>query len=169
LIDQHAAHERVAFERLMAAWRGGRIEVQNFLFPLSVTLNEEKMEALRGRAEEFAKLGIELEELGPTTLGIKSAPALLKNKVLIEEFERIATDILEWGDSDGLEKAIGEICARMACHSVLRAGQSLSVPEMQRLLEEMDEHPLSSFCPHGRPVSVTYAWPELEKDFGRRV
>lgn len=169
LIDQHAAHERVAFERLMSAWRGGKIEVQNFLFPLSVDLSEEKMEALRGRVNDFAKLGIELEELGPTTIGIKSAPALLKDRVLVEELERIATEMLDWGDSDLMEKAIGEVCARLACHSVLRAGQSLSAPEMMRLLEEMDEHPLSSFCPHGRPVSVTYSWPELEKDFGRRV
>ncbi len=169
LIDQHAAHERVAFERLMKAWKGGSIEVQNFLFPLSVDLNEEKMEALRPRVAEFAKIGIELEELGPITVGIKSAPAMLKDRVLVEEIERFATEMLEWGDSDVMEKAIGEICARMACHSVLRAGQSLSVPEMVRLLEEMDEHPLSSFCPHGRPVSVTYSWPELEKDFGRRL
>ncbi|MEY4617693.1 MAG: mismatch repair endonuclease MutL [Pseudomonadota bacterium] len=169
LIDQHAAHERVAFERLMNAWRGGKIEVQNFLFPLSVDLSEEKMEVLRTRMSEFSKLGIDLEELGPSTMGIKSAPALLKDRVLVEEMERIATAMLEWGDSDLMENAIGDVCARMACHSVLRAGQSLSMPEMVRLLEEMDEHPLSSFCPHGRPVSVTYSWPELEKDFGRRV
>lgn len=169
LIDQHAAHERVAFERLMAAWKGGKIEVQNFLFPLSVDLNEEKMEVLRARNADFAKLGITLEELGPTTLGVLSAPALLKDSVLVEEIERFATAMLEWGDADLMEKAMAEVCARMACHSVLRAGQSLSMPEMVRLLEEMDEHPLSSFCPHGRPVSVTYSWPELEKDFGRRV
>lgn len=169
LIDQHAAHERVAFERLMSAWRGGKIEVQNFLFPLSIDLNEEKMEVLRLRLSEFAKLGIDLEELGPTTMGIKSAPALLKDRVLVEELDRIATEMLEWGDSDLLDKAIGDVCARLACHSVLRAGQSLSFPEMVQLLEDMDEHPLSSFCPHGRPVSVTYSWPELEKDFGRRV
>lgn len=169
LIDQHAAHERVAFERLMRAWKGGSIEVQSFLFPLSVDLNEEKIEALRPHFPAFAKLGIELEELGPITLGVKSAPALLKEKVLVEEIERFTTEVLQWGDSPLLEKAIGDICARMACHSVLRAGQSLSVPEMRRLLEEMDEHPLSSFCPHGRPVSVTYSWPELEKDFGRRL
>jgi DNA mismatch repair protein MutL len=169
LVDQHAAHERVAFERLMAAWKGGKIEVQNFLFPLSVDLNEEKMEALRSRIPEFAKLGIELEELGPITVGIKSAPAMIKDRVLVEEVERIASEMIEWGDSELMEKAISEICARMACHSVLRAGQSLSIPEMIRLLEEMDEHPLSSFCPHGRPVSVNYSWPELEKDFGRRL
>jgi DNA mismatch repair protein MutL len=169
LIDQHAAHERVAFERLMNAWRGKKIEVQDFLFPLSIDLNEEKVEALRAHFGELEKLGIEIEELGPTTLGVKSAPAILKDRVLVEEIERFANEILDWGDSPLLEKAMGDICARMACHSVLRAGQSLSVPEMARLLEEMDEYPLSSFCPHGRPVSVTYSWPELEKDFGRRL
>lgn len=94
---------------------------------------------------------------------------MIKDRVLVEEIERMAQQMLDWGDSDLMEKSIGDICARMACHSVLRAGQSLSIPEMVRLLEEMDEHPLSSFCPHGRPVSVTYSWPELEKDFGRRL
>lgn len=169
LIDQHAAHERVAFERLMNSWQGHKIPIQQFLFPLPIELSEEKMEALRSRSDAFLKLGIEIEELGPSTLGIKAAPALIKNKILIEEIERFASQILEWGDADLMEKAIADICARMACHSVMRAGQSLSVPEMQRLLEEMDEFPLSSFCPHGRPVSVHYSWSELEKDFGRRV
>lgn len=169
LIDQHAAHERVAFERLMNSWQGKKIDIQQFLFPLPLELSEEKMEVIRCRLEDFLKLGIELEELGPTTIGIKTAPALIKNKILLEEIERFASQVLDWGDADLMEKAIADICARMACHSVMRAGQSLSIPEMQRLLEEMDEFPLSSFCPHGRPVSVHYTWPELEKDFGRRV
>lgn len=169
LIDQHAAHERVAFERLMNSWQGGKIDIQQFLFPLPLELSEEKMEVIRNRMGDFLKLGIEIEELGPTTMGLKAAPALIKNKILLEEIERFAAQVLDWGDGDLLEKAIADICARMACHSVMRAGQSLSIPEMQRLLEEMDEFPLSSFCPHGRPVSVHYTWPELEKDFGRRV
>ncbi len=169
LIDQHAAHERIAFERLMNQWRGGKIEIQQFLFPLAIDLNEEKVELLIKRRDEFSKLGIELEVLGPITLGVKSAPALIKDKVLVEEMERISNEMSEWGDSLILEKAITEIAARMACHSVLRAGQSLSHAEMVRMLEEMDEVPMSSFCPHGRPVSVTYSWPELEKDFGRRL
>lgn len=170
LIDQHAAHERVAFERLMNAWKKGIfLPIQTFLFPLSIDLSEEKVEALRPYFEEFAKMGIEIEELGPITLGVKSAPQLLKDKILVEEIERMATEVTQWGDSQVFEKAIGEICARLACHSVLRAGQSLSRAEMAKLLEEMDEHPLSSFCPHGRPVSLTYSWAELEKDFGRRV
>lgn len=169
LVDQHAAHERVAFERLMNSWKGNKIPIQQFLFPLPIELNEEKIEVIRNRLDDFLKLGIEMEELGPTTIGVKAAPALIKNKILVEEIERFATQVLEWGDADLMEKAIADICARMACHSVMRAGQSLSLPEMQRLLEEMDEFPLSSFCPHGRPVSVHYSWPELEKDFGRRV
>ena len=114
LIDQHAAHERVAFERLMAAWKGGRIEIQNFLFPLAVDLSEEKLEIIYSRKSEFARLGLELEELGPTTLGIKSAPAMIKDRVLVEEIERMAQQMLDWGDSDLMEKSIGDICARMA-------------------------------------------------------
>lgn len=68
-----------------------------------------------------------------------------------------------------MEKVVGDLCATMACHSVVRAGQALSLEQMRTLLQEMDKFPLSSFCPHGRPVSVEYPYAKLEKDFGRIV
>jgi DNA mismatch repair protein MutL len=169
LVDQHAAHERVVFEKLMNSIKSGGLEVQNFLFPLAIDLNEEKMEALKTCEKELAQLGIELEELGPTTIGIKSAPVILKDQVVVREIHRFAQEIVDRGVSFSFEKVIADICASMACHSVVRAGESLSMTEMQKLLEQMDEFPLSCYCPHGRPVSIEMPWVKLEKDFGRIV
>jgi DNA mismatch repair protein MutL len=167
IIDQHAAHERVMFERLMAKWKGGQVEVQQFLFPVSIDLSEEKVEALMLNAAQFFRLGLELEALGPSTIGIKALPLLIKESVVAQELERIATALVNQGDTFSFEKIISDVCARLACHSAIRAGQSLSVMEMKGLLEQMDDYPQSTFCPHGRPVYVEYPFAKLEKDFGR--
>jgi DNA mismatch repair protein MutL len=168
-VDQHAAHERVAFERLISAWRGGRIDVQEYLFPLAIDLSPDKIEALQNHVGDLEKLGVYIEALGPTTIGVKAAPTLLKESILSTVLDQMATEALELGGSFRMEKVIGDLCATMACHSVVRAGQALSLEQMQSLLREMDEFPLSSFCPHGRPVSVEYPYAKLEKDFGRTL
>lgn len=168
-VDQHAAHERVVFERLMAAWRGGKMEVQEFLFPLAIDLTPDKVEALVALFADLEKLGVYVEVLGPTTVGVKAAPAVIKESVMSSVLDKMSAEALELGGSFRMEKVIGDICATMACHSVVRAGQALSVEQMKSLLLEMDEFPLSSFCPHGRPVSVEYPYYKLEKDFGRIV
>lgn len=168
-VDQHAAHERVVFERLMGAWRGGKMEVQEFLFPLAVDLTPDKVEAVQNLFTDLEKLGVYVEVLGPTTVGVKAAPTLIKESVLSSVLDKMATEALDLGGSFRMEKVVGDICATMACHSVVRAGQALSVEQMKNLLAEMDDFPLSSFCPHGRPVSVEYPYAKLEKDFGRIV
>ncbi len=167
LVDQHAAHERVAFEKLMRKWQGGSIDLQNYLFPLAIDLSPEKCEALLFYQKDIQKMGIEIEQMGPATMGIKSAPLFVKESSLPQVFEKLASDTLEFGGSFNLEKSISDLFATMACHSVIRAGQSLSLPEMKELLVSMDEFPLSSFCPHGRPVSVEMTFTEIEKMFGR--
>lgn len=167
LVDQHAAHERVAFEKLMRKWQGGSIDLQNYLFPLAIDLSPEKCEALMFYQKDIQKMGIEIEHMGPGTVGIKSAPLFVKESSLPQVFEKLAADTLEFGGSFNLEKSISDLFATMACHSVIRAGQSLSVTEMKELLVSMDEFPLSSFCPHGRPVSVEMTFTEIEKMFGR--
>lgn len=168
-VDQHAAHERVAFEKLMSAWRGGRIDIQEQLIPLAIDLSPDKVEALLKFTQDLEKLGVFIEMLGPGTIGVKAAPLFIKDSVLSKVLDQMAHDIVEQGGSFSLERAVGDICATMACHSVVRAGQTLSPDQMRSLLEEMDQFPLSSFCPHGRPVSVEYPFYKLEKDFGRIV
>ena len=168
-VDQHAAHERVAFEKLMSSWKGGKIDVQEFLFPLAVDLSPEKVEALLLQSADFERLGVSIEALGPSTVGVKAAPLLLKESVFARVLDQVATEVLEQGGSYSFEKVVGDLCATMACHSVVRAGQTLSLEQMRSLLHEMDQFPLSSFCPHGRPVSVEYPFVKLEKEFGRIV
>lgn len=167
IVDQHAAHERVLFEKIWKSWREGKVEVQEFLFPLGLDFSQEKKEALLTAVADLEKLGVLVEELGPLTIGIRAAPLWVKENALAKVMDLLATQILDNGGSFAFEKWLGDVAATMACHSAVRAGQALSFEEMQALLESMDEFPLSSFCPHGRPVSVEYPFAKLEKDFGR--
>ena len=170
LVDQHAAHERVAFERLMRAWKeGGTIKVQNLLLPLAIDMDESMVEALVGFTSDIKKMGIDIEQAGPCTLIVNSLPAFIKEKALVNSLKKLAGDIVDHGGSFALETSIADVFATMACHSVIRAGQALSTKEMQQLLIDMDEFPLSGFCPHGRSVSVEILYSQMEKDFGRRV
>lgn len=168
-VDQHAAHERVVFEKLMSAWKGGKVDVQDFLFPLAVDMSPEKVEALLGIAKDIERLGVHIESLGPGTIGVKAAPLMIKESILSSVLDKMAHEIVDQGGSYSLERVVGDICATMACHSVVRAGQALGMDQMKSLLRDMDIFPLSSFCPHGRPVSVEYPFYKLEKDFGRIV
>lgn len=168
-VDQHAAHERVVFEKLMSAWKGGKVDIQDFLFPLAIDMSPEKVEALLALSVEVSRLGVHIEALGPGTIGVKAAPLMIKESSLFSVLDKMAHEIVEQGGSYSLERTVGDICATMACHSVVRAGQALSADQMRSLLRDMDEFPLSSFCPHGRPVSVEYPFYKLEKDFGRIV
>lgn len=169
-VDQHAAHERVNFERLMRDFKNGEFEVQNFLLPLTVDLEEHLVEKLVPHFAEIEKrLGLGLDQIGPGTVAVRSAIAFIKEESLPSAVVKMANEIDEKGESFELEKSVGEIFATMACHSSIRAGQALSYEEMKSLLLQMDEFSMSSFCPHGRPVFVEYPVSQLERDFGRIV
>ena len=168
-VDQHAAHERVLYERLMLSWNTGKGEVQNRLIPLALDLDESLVKALLSVQKELLKIGIEIELSGPDGVVIYSAPAILKDIALQKSLVQLAEEVRTLGGSFAIENKISDLCATMACHSAVRAGQALSVQEMKELLVQMDEFPLSSFCPHGRPVFVNYSLSRLEKDFGRRL
>lgn len=167
LIDQHAAHERVRYEVLFSSWKNKQIDIQDYLFPDTVELNPAQIEAILNIKDQFSRLGIALEAMGPTTLGVVSAPAVLKDFRFSILFEKIAQDVLDNGGSYSLEEKISDLCATMACHSVVRAGQAMSVVEMKSLLRQMDEFALSEYCPHGRPVFVEFSVAQIEKMFGR--
>jgi DNA mismatch repair protein MutL len=106
--------------------------------------------------------------MGPQSLGIKSAPAFLKESSITKALDKMAVDITTHGHLYSFESSVGDIIATMACHSSVRAGQSLSIIEMRELLHLMDEFPLSSYCPHGRPVMIEQSFQKIETDFGRR-
>jgi DNA mismatch repair protein MutL len=169
LVDQHAAHERVAFERLMKSFKEKKFEVQNFLLPLQMDLEPDRLEVLLALSPQLKEIGLEIEAAGPLTISVNSAPAIVKEKAATEILQKMSYDALEAGGSYSLEKKISDVFASMACHSVVRAGQALSNEEMKELLIQMDEFPLSSFCPHGRPVFKQITFRELDKEFGRIV
>ena len=168
-IDQHAAHERVIYERVFQSWKKGSVEIQKQLVPIVLDLEEGQSSCLLDLSKELKKLGVQLESLGPHTLAISSYPPIVKEKALQEGLLFLAKQRLETGDSFSFERVISDLCATLACHSAIRAGKSLNLEQMQELLKQMDEFPLSSFCPHGRPVFVEYPISRLEKDFGRAV
>jgi DNA mismatch repair protein MutL len=167
MVDQHAAHERIAYERLMNAWMKGQAESQPLLIPVTLELEPDGAEALMAIAGELEKLGLVIDQNGPQSIAIRSLPLTIKEKSLVKALKELSSEIIEKGGGFALEKKISDLCATMACHSVVRAGQALSQDQMRSLLQQMDEFPLSSFCPHGRPVSVDYPFAKLERDFGR--
>lgn len=172
-IDQHAAHERVAFERLMRAWKAkgqeGKLETQSLLIPILINIEDDQLEALMKHQSDLRQIGLSIEQVGPRTVAVQELPVILKEAVVAKALKDVASASLDRGGSFLIEEKIGDIFATMACHSVVRAGQTLSREQMRELLNQMDEFPMSSFCPHGRPVSVEYPFSKLERDFGRTV
>jgi DNA mismatch repair protein MutL len=169
LIDQHAAHERVVFEKLMNSYKLGRVDVQNLLLPMVFDFSQEEAEVLDQHRVSIERLGLTLERLGPESIAVQALPAVIGEGAVSEALRKMAFELMANGDSHSLEKAVGEIFASMACHSVVRAGQALSEEQMRSLLVQMDEYPLSSFCPHGRPVFIRRRFTEIEREFGRIV
>ena len=166
-IDQHASHERILYERFFQSWKEGGVEIQSQLVPFPLDLEEGQMEALLGLSEELKKLGVQLEPLGPSSLAVSSSPLILKEKALQEGLLFLAKQRVQTGDHFAFERVVSDLCATLACHSAIRAGKSMNLEQMKELLSQMDEFPLSSFCPHGRPVFVEYPLSRLERDFGR--
>lgn len=169
LVDQHAAHERVMYEKLMNNFEEQNFEVQNLLIPEIINLTEAQVNILLKHQSDIKDLGIEIDAMGSDSLAIRSLPSVVKERAIKSALEKMADELINKGGSVVLKNIIGDVFASMACHSVVRAGQSMSMEEMTSLLEQMDEFPLSSFCPHGRPVFVEYSFAKIEKDFGRIV
>ena len=168
-IDQHACHERILYEKIFQAWQKGGVDIQSHLIPFPLDLEEGQISALFGVSKELKKMGVVLEQLGPNSLAVASSPLVLKDKALQEGLLFLAKQRLQTGDSFAFERVVSDLCATLACHSAIRAGQSLDESQMKELIAQMDEFPLSSFCPHGRPVFVEYSLSRLERDFGRTV
>ncbi|MDE0092315.1 MAG: DNA mismatch repair protein MutL, partial [Oligoflexia bacterium] len=143
------------------------VDIQPQLVPFVLDLEEGQSSALMELSENLKQLGVKLESLGPHSLAINSYPPIIKERALQEGLLFLAKQRLETGDSFAFERVISDLCATLACHSAIRAGKSLNLEQMQAILKQMDEFPLSSFCPHGRPVFVEYPISRLEKDFGR--
>lgn len=169
LVDQHAAHERVLFERLMSRRKENNQPIQSFLVPLAIDLESFQVELILSQQDQLNQLGIMIEQSGPGSILILSAPMEIKESALVKVFSKLVSDVDRNGSSVAVDDRIRDVISTMACHSAVRAGQSLSTMEMQALLKSMDEFPLSNFCPHGRPVNIDMPFYEIERKFGRIV
>jgi DNA mismatch repair protein MutL len=169
LIDQHAAHERVAFQRLRVAHRQHTIARQQLLFPIPIEVDETAAAAavVPEVVETLADLGFDLEAFGATTLLLRAVPELLKDvdpkPLLLDVLHRLAEGTRPELAGDKLD----HVFATMACHSVVRAGDVLGRQEAVALLGQLDAVDLRSHCPHGRPVLLRMSLSEIERRFGR--
>ncbi len=167
LIDQHAAHERVGFEKLRHAYAAGRIPSQSLLFPEILELDFNSANALSQQMDELALLGFEIEPFGGKSFALKAVPQLLGHQAVAGLVTDVALELERLGKTGALRDSIDEILITMACHSVIRANQALSFPEIRALLAELDQIDFKANCPHGRPVLKRLSLAEIERMFRR--
>ncbi len=171
IIDQHVAHERVLFEKILRLRQVEQVQRQRLLMPLLVELKPEQMVVFARIAEELENNGFEVEPFGPQTLAVKSAPVGLEGaeleRTLSEIIEQAAEDSEQAIQSEALSKLRSRIAASIACHSAIKVNTALDQKRIEWLLLELakTEHPTS--CPHGRPIALLYSWKEIQRAFQR--
>jgi DNA mismatch repair protein MutL len=168
IVDQHAAHERLVYERMKAEVGAGGAARQALLLPEVVELDPAEAERVCARAEELAELGLALEPFGPGAVLVREVPAMLGETDVGGLVRDIADDLAEDGQALALKERLEAVCATMACHGSVRAGRRLAAPEMNALLRQMEATPHSGQCNHGRPTYVELKLADIERLFGRR-
>ena len=168
IVDQHAAHERLVYERMKAQMAEGAVTRQALLTPEVVDLDPAEAERVASRAEELAEMGLIVEAFGAGAVLVRETPAMLGDTDVQGLIRDIADDLAEHGAALSLKERMAEVCGTMACHGSVRSGRILSAPEMNALLRQMEATPHSGQCNHGRPTYVELKLHDLEKLFGRR-
>jgi DNA mismatch repair protein MutL len=169
LIDQHAAHERIVFEQLKKRSKGLKTAAQRLLIPETIEMGYLESEMLAGLIPEFEKFGLEIEHFGGNTFVVKSVPGILSGRQVKPLITEVVEKMIKTGFTPGLEKAMDEFLILMACHSAIRANQSLTDVQIKGLLEQLENCENPSHCPHGRPTWIKWTIKDLEKSFGRIV
>ncbi len=168
IVDQHAAHERLVYERMKHHLDAGDVPRQILLIPEIVDLDPDAANRLAARADECARLGLMLEAFGDGAVAVREVPALLGDCDVQGLVKDLADDLTEWGESHRLSERLEDVCSTMACHGSVRAGRRLTGDEMNALLREMEATPHSGQCNHGRPTYVELKLKDIERLFGRR-
>ena len=168
IVDQHAAHERLVYERMKTQIEAGGIARQALLVPEIVELSEAEIARLTARTAEFTELGLVLEPFGTGAVAVREVPALL-GEVDVQGLVRdLADELAEFGTALSLKEKLADVCSTIACHGSVRAGRGLNAEEMNALLRQMEATPHSGQCNHGRPTYVELKLADIEKLFGRR-
>jgi DNA mismatch repair protein MutL len=168
IVDQHAAHERLVYERLKAALEKSGVSRQILLIPEIVELDEPDVERLVARADELARYGLVIEPFGPGAVAVRETPGLLGEIDARALLRDLAEHMAEWDEALPLERRLMHVAATMACHGSVRAGRRLKPEEMNALLRDMEATPNSGQCNHGRPTYVELKLADIERLFGRK-
>ncbi|QHG67296.1 DNA mismatch repair endonuclease MutL [Pseudomonas putida] len=167
LVDMHAAHERIMYERLKVAMASEGLSGQPLLVPETLALSQREADCAEEHGQWFQRLGFELQRLGPETLAVRQIPALLKQAEANRLVQDVLADLMEYGTSDRIQAHLNELLGTMACHGAVRANRRLAIPEMNALLRDMENTERSGQCNHGRPTWTQMGLDDLDKLFLR--
>jgi DNA mismatch repair protein MutL len=167
IIDQHVAHERVLFERVMERLTTGPLESQRLLIPMVMELSPSAFQALVGRARELERMGFEIEPFGTNTINVTAVPALVKTEDSATALRALADDLEGLDRGAHVQDALRRIAATTACHAAVKANYPLTYEKMTHILDELRATAYSTICPHGRPVMLRLTRREIEKNFER--
>jgi DNA mismatch repair protein MutL len=167
LVDMHAAHERITYERLKQARGAEGIRSQPLLVPQSIAVSQRETRVAHENAGLFQGLGLSLDVAGEETLLIRQIPVALRDSNVEQLVRDVLSDLIEYGSSDRIEAHLDEILSTMACHGSVRANRRLTIPEMNALLRDMEETERSGQCNHGRPTWTQLGLEELDRLFLR--
>ncbi|TAN52215.1 MAG: DNA mismatch repair endonuclease MutL [Methylococcaceae bacterium] len=167
VVDAHAAHERITYEKLKRQHSAGAIVRQPLLLPVRVTVGAAEAELAEGSPDVLLSLGFEVDRAGPDTLVVRAVPALIADADMDDLLRKLLRELAEYGSSQGVAQAINELLARVACHGSVRAKRRLTLEEMNGLLREMERTPFSGQCNHGRPTWSEFSLKDLDRLFLR--
>jgi DNA mismatch repair protein MutL len=167
LVDMHAAHERITYERLKQSQQSNGIRSQPLLVPADIVVSEKEAELAQTSPELFTGLGFEVDRIGPETLRVRQVPVLLADSDAEALIRDVLSDLISQGSSTRIREAMNGVLSTMACHGSVRANRRLTVPEMNALLRDMEQTERSGQCNHGRPTWIQLSIDELDKLFMR--
>jgi DNA mismatch repair protein MutL len=170
LVDQHAAHERIVYERMKAALQAKNLETQGLLIPEIINVTTAEQDLLLGAADILQQLGFEIESFGPKGIAVRTVPAILGANANLQDLLRDVISVIKFEQDPAqlLERKLFDLCATLACYGSVRAGRTLTREEMNALLRQMEETKNSGQCNHGRPTFIQVTQDEIEKLFARR-
>jgi DNA mismatch repair protein MutL len=169
LMDQHAAHERVNFEKFRRALESGGVPCQRLLMPVTLQTTPRDSDLLRQNLATLSRLGIEIESFGSNTFKVEALPAFLKNDDPIAWLDGVIEELSSLSTKSSSLRLSEDAIATTACRASVKSNDVLSIPELQRLLKDLFACEMPYCCPHGRPTLVQIGTAELERKFGRRA
>jgi DNA mismatch repair protein MutL len=167
VIDQHTAHERVLFQRLWRAWQDRTVQAQTLVAPLSMETTAQQAVLLQGYLESLESCGFHVEPFGDRSFAVRAVPAILRMGDVAGMVQGILEDLEEWGTTSSLDARMQAVVATLACHSAVRAGRSMAVPEIAQLVQDWTQEGMIMTCPHGRRVALRLPFDDLNRLFDR--